>query len=66
LAGINKTLFPKLETVFLPTSPDLAVISSSMVKEIAKHGADISKFVTPEVHKAINDKFGFIKQGATK
>ncbi len=66
LAGINKTLFPKLETVFLPTSPDLAVVSSSMVKEIAKHGADISKFVTSDVDKAINNKFGFIKLSAAK
>lgn len=53
LAGINKTLCPKLETVFLPTSPDLAVVSSSMVKEIAKHGADVSKFVSSSVNNAI-------------
>src|SRR5579864_1351915 len=38
LANVNKMLAPEIETVFLPTSPDLAVVSSSMVKEIAKHG----------------------------
>lgn len=45
LAGVNKTLFPQLETAFLPTDPTLSVVSSSMVKEIAKHGGDISNFV---------------------
>lgn len=45
LAGINKVLKPELDTIFLPTSPELSVVSSSMVKEIARHGGDISKFV---------------------
>jgi len=45
LAGVNKTLFPQLETAFLPTDPTLSVVSSSMVKEIAKHGGNISQFV---------------------
>src|SRR5665213_439743 len=49
LANVNKVLAPEIETVFLPTSPELAVVSSSMVKEIAKYGGDISKFVTPFV-----------------
>ncbi|CAB4196827.1 CoaD Phosphopantetheine adenylyltransferase [uncultured Caudovirales phage] len=53
LANVNKTLAPDIETVFLPTKPELAVISSSMIKEIAKHDGDISKFVTPCVNKAI-------------
>jgi len=53
LANINGTLAPSIETIFLPTDPQLAMISSSMVKEIAKYGGDISKFVTPCVNKAI-------------
>ena len=53
LANINRTLMPSLETVFLPTSPELAVVSSSMVKEIAKHGGDISKFVPDHVREAM-------------
>lgn len=57
LAGVNKVLVPKLETVFLPTSPDLAVVSSSMVKEIARHGGDVSKFVTPPVLSVIKSIF---------
>jgi pantetheine-phosphate adenylyltransferase len=63
LAGIYKTLAPEVETAFLPTSPDLAVVSSSMVKEIARFGGDVSRFVTPSVKKAIDSKFGFIKYG---
>lgn len=63
LANVNRTLMPTLETVFLPTSPELAVVSSSMVKEIAKHGGDISKFVPIHVAKAVQSKFGFVKYG---
>lgn len=63
LANINKTLAPEIETVFLPTSPELAVVSSSMVKEIAKLNGDISKFVPSHVVKQVQDKFGFIKHG---
>lgn len=61
LANINKVLAPHIETIFLPTSPDLAVVSSSMVKEIAKYGGDINKFVPEHIIKQVNDKFGFIK-----
>ena len=61
LANINKTLAPNIETVFLPTSPELAVVSSSMVKEIARLGGDIRRFVPAHVVSQINDKFGFIK-----
>jgi pantetheine-phosphate adenylyltransferase len=63
LANINKVLAPSIETVFLPTSPDLAVVSSSMVKEVAKLGGDIKKFTPSHVVKAINEKFGFVKFG---
>src|SRR5271166_6727814 len=45
IAGINKTLASNIETVFLPTSPELSVVSSSMVKEIARYDGDVSGFV---------------------
>lgn len=51
LANINKTLAPQIETIFLPTSPTLSVVSSSMVKELMKHGADVSQFVPPSVNE---------------
>ena len=63
LANINKTIAPGIETVFLPTRPELAVVSSSMVKELAKLGTDVSKFVPEHIVKQISDKFGFVKFG---
>jgi len=63
LANINKVLAPSIETVFLPTSPELAVVSSSMVKEVCKLGGDITKFVPAHIVGQINSKFGFTKHG---
>ncbi len=63
LANINKVLAPGIETVFLPTSPDLAVVSSSMVKEVAKLGGDIKRFAPIHVVEAVQNKFGFVKNG---
>ncbi|MGI0060010.1 MAG: pantetheine-phosphate adenylyltransferase, partial [Nitrosotalea sp.] len=63
LANINKVLAPSIETVFLPTSPELAVVSSSMVKEIAKYGGDISRFVPAHVVSEVMSQFGFFKTG---
>jgi len=66
LANINKVLAPSIETIFLPTSPDLAVVSSSMVKEIAKLNGDISRFVPSYIAERIHSKFGFFKHGKTE
>jgi pantetheine-phosphate adenylyltransferase len=63
LANINKVLAPSIETVFLPTSPELAVVSSSMVKEVCKLGGDITKFVPAHIVEQINSRFGFTKHG---
>lgn len=54
LANVNKVLAPDIESVFLPTSPELAVVSSSMVKEIRKYNGDVSKFVPEDVLKFFN------------
>lgn len=56
LAGVNKSLYSQIETAFLPTDPTLSVVSSSMVKEIAKHGGDISRFVPAPVVDVLFDK----------
>jgi pantetheine-phosphate adenylyltransferase len=53
LANINKMLNPHIETIFLPTSPALSAVSSSAVKEILKHGGNVSKFLPPSVCDAI-------------
>ena len=63
LANINKVLAPEIETLFLPTSPELGVVSSSAAKEIARYGGDISKFVPAHVEACIESKLGFVKTG---
>lgn len=63
LANTNKMLAPEVDTVFLPTSPELSLISSSSVKELAKFGGDITKFTTKFVQEDIQKKFGFVKYG---
>lgn len=45
ISQINKHLNPKLETVFLITSPNLAPISSSIIREVHKYGEDVSEFL---------------------
>ncbi len=56
LSGINKHLAPQIETVFLPSDPKLSIVSSSMVKEVAKHGGDITQFVPVIIAEALSDK----------
>lgn len=47
LAGMNRGLFPELETVFLTPAEQYMFISASMVREIARLGGDVSPFVPP-------------------
>jgi len=56
LAGMNRQLNRKIETVFLMSDPDKQVISSKFVKEIARLRGKISNFVTKSTAKAIKDK----------
>lgn len=57
LAGMNRTMDPNLETVFLTPSLQNTYVAASLVREIAALGGDISAFVAPEVAKALTDKF---------
>lgn len=45
IAEANRLLWPALETVFIPTRPELACISSSVVRDVFKHGGDCSSFL---------------------
>ncbi|MCU6761277.1 Phosphopantetheine adenylyltransferase [uncultured Roseburia sp.] len=58
IAQTNRIVNPKLDTVFLTTSLEYAYLSSTIVKEVASYGGDISKFVPekilPEVYKKLN------------
>ena len=58
LAGMNRQLNKKIETVFLMSDPDKQVISSRFVKEIAKLNGKIDNFVTKGTKKAIKEKYG--------
>ena len=49
MALINRRLNPRLETMFLPSSPKYTYVSSSMVKEMARYGADLSDFLPREI-----------------
>ena len=53
MAGMNARLRPDIETVFLAASPATRMIASSLVKQIAKMGGDISTFVPEAVHSAV-------------
>lgn len=57
IASINKHLYPALETIFMVASPDYSFISSSIVKEVAMFGGDISDLVPENVNIAIKNKF---------
>ncbi len=57
LAQLNARLLPGLETVFLPTKPELMCVSSSAVREAALFGADFSGFVPQRVYEEIKNHF---------
>ena len=57
LLETNHALMPGIETMFLATSIKWSYLSSTIVKEAARYGSDIGKFVTPNVEKAVNEKF---------
>ena len=56
LAGMNRHLYPEVETLFLTPAEQYMFISASLVREIAQLGGDISQFVSPLVRKSIADK----------
>lgn len=56
LANINRTLEPKIETVFLTPAEKYAYISASVIREIASFGGDVSMFVPKEVQIALKSK----------
>jgi pantetheine-phosphate adenylyltransferase len=58
MALMNRTLAPKLETVFLVPAFDLTYLSSSLVREVARFGGDVSALVHPAVQQALRQKLG--------
>ena len=56
LAGMNRKLFPKLETLFLTPSEQYMFVSSTLVREVATLNGDVHQFVSPTVDAAIKNK----------
>ena len=56
MAIINNKLNPHLETVFLPSSPKYTYLSSTIVKEMARYGADLAEFIPREIVDDVNRK----------
>lgn len=57
MALMNRQLHPSLETVFLVPAVDLTYLSSSLVREVARFGGDVSSLVHPAVAKALSRRF---------
>jgi pantetheine-phosphate adenylyltransferase len=56
MAGMNRSLHPDVETLFLTPAEQYTFISASMVREIARFGGDVSKFVSPLVAAKLLEK----------
>jgi pantetheine-phosphate adenylyltransferase len=57
LAGMNGTMAPEVQTVFLPASPAVRPITATLVRQIAAMGGDVSAFVPPQVAAQLKAKF---------
>ena len=57
MAGMNETMAPDLQTVFLPASPSVRTITATLVRQIASMGGDIRPFVPDNVARALAAKF---------
>ena len=57
MAGMNRTLHPDVETMFLTPAEQYTFISASIVREIARFGGDVSKFVSPLVAEKLKEKY---------
>ncbi|WP_374646079.1 pantetheine-phosphate adenylyltransferase [Tabrizicola sp.] len=58
MVGMNRALDASIETVFMMADARRQAIASKLVKEIARLGGDVSKFVTPPVAEALGRKYG--------
>lgn len=57
IASINRKMYERAETMFLMTNNKHSFISSGMVKEVARHGADVSDLVPEAANRALREKF---------
>lgn len=59
LADMNRKLAPTVESLFLTPTNHLSYVSSTLIREIASLGGDVSEFVAPEVAQALKERFGY-------
>ncbi|MEW6562835.1 MAG: pantetheine-phosphate adenylyltransferase [Pseudomonadota bacterium] len=57
MAGMNRHLHPDVETLFLTPAEQYTFISATMVREVARFGGDVSKFVSPSVAGKLIEKY---------
>jgi len=57
MAGMNETMAPETQTVFLPASPIVRPITATLVRQIAGMGGDVSAFVPASVVARLKKKF---------
>jgi len=58
LASMNRSLNPELDSIFMTPSEKNTFISSTLVKEVCRHGGDVSSFVPAHVQLALQQKLG--------
>lgn len=57
IAGMNESMAPNIQTVFLPASPQVRPITATLVRQIAAMGGDVSRFVPPLVAERLSVRF---------
>lgn len=57
LAGMNRNLYPEMETLFLTPAEQYTFISATMVREVARFAGDVGKFVSPTVVTRLRQKY---------
>lgn len=63
MALANRDLEPGIETVFIVPQPNRMIVSSSLVREVARHGGDYARYVTAPVAEAIHAKLAADAEG---
>ena len=66
MAGMNRNLYPEVETLFLTPAEKYLFMSSTIVREIARFGGDVSKFVHPAVAARLKAKVAEIDADEAK
>ena len=60
MAQTNRVLAPDIDTVFMTTSLEYAYLSSTIMKEVARFGGDLSRFAPPEITYEVRRKLGML------